>query len=269
MKSSLKWAALALGIVAALPTAAQAHRAWLLPSATVLSGEDPWITVDGAISNNLFYFEHFPLQLNGLTIIAPDGETVEAENAHSGKYRSTFDVRLNKQGTYKMAVTGESMMGSYKLNGETKRVRGTAAEPPVIPAEATDVQIRQALRRIETFTTVGSPNETALTTSGIGLEMVPLTHPNDLFAGEEAKFRLLLDGNPAANVDVEVVPGGLRYRSQLGDMKVTTDADGVFSVTWPEAGMYWLQAMVRDENGSIPGTQRTSTYTVTLEALPQ
>jgi hypothetical protein len=37
-----------------LAVPAQAHRAWLLPSATVLSGTDAWVTVDAAISNDLF-----------------------------------------------------------------------------------------------------------------------------------------------------------------------------------------------------------------------
>ena len=51
MKPMLKWTALALAIC--LPLSAQAHRAWMLPSATVLSGEEPWITVDAAVSNGI------------------------------------------------------------------------------------------------------------------------------------------------------------------------------------------------------------------------
>ncbi|MFX7306659.1 DUF4198 domain-containing protein, partial [Acinetobacter baumannii] len=86
-----------------------------------------------------------------------------------------------------------------------------------------------------------------------GLEMVPVTHPNDLAAGEEATFRLLLDGRPAAGVEVSVVPGGNRYRDRLGEMKVTTAEDGSFAVTWPGPGMYWLSASVRDANSGMPG----------------
>lgn len=83
---------LALGMGASIE--AQAHRAWMLPSATVLSGENAWVTVDGAISNNLFYFEHHPLQLNNLEILSPSGKLVEAQNQATGKYRSVFDVEL-------------------------------------------------------------------------------------------------------------------------------------------------------------------------------
>ena len=63
MKPVIKWTALALAVC--LPLSAQAHRAWMLPSATVLSGEEPWITVDAAVSNDLFYFEHVPMRQIG------------------------------------------------------------------------------------------------------------------------------------------------------------------------------------------------------------
>src|SRR5690606_27185828 len=60
MKPALKFAALALALC--LPFHAEAHRVWMLPSATVLSGNEAWVTVDGAVSNDLFYFEHVPLR---------------------------------------------------------------------------------------------------------------------------------------------------------------------------------------------------------------
>ena len=58
MKKTSLWraAALAVSLSVALPMAAHAHRAWMLPSATVLSGNEPWVTVDAAVSNDLFYF---------------------------------------------------------------------------------------------------------------------------------------------------------------------------------------------------------------------
>jgi len=77
MKLSFKWAALALAIC--VPLSANAHRTWMLPSATVLSGNDPWVTVDAAVSNDLFYFEHFPLRLDGLQVTAPDGSVAKPE----------------------------------------------------------------------------------------------------------------------------------------------------------------------------------------------
>lgn len=262
-------AAIALSVSFAAP--ADAHRMWLHPSATVLSGEDPWLTVDAAISNDLFYFEYRAMPLNGLVITAPDGSALEPQNATTGAYRSTFDVKLAQQGTYKVATIHDALFARYVENGERKRWRGAAQSfASEVPANAEDLQVTQAQRRLEVFTTVGNPTEGVFRPEGKGLELVPVTHPNDLFAGEEAQFKLLIDGAPAADLEVEVVPGGIRYRDRLDDFKATTGADGVFSVTWPAPGMYWINASYTDEKAALPqASRRNAAYTATLEVLPQ
>lgn len=256
--------ALTAAIIAAAPMAAHAHRMWMLPSATVLSGNDPWLTVDAAVSNDLFYFEHQPMRLDGVKAFAPDGTEAKIENASTGRYRSTFDVHLTQNGTYKVTTGGDMLSGSYKVGTETKRWRGVQ---PEIPAGATDAKVSQNQRRLEIFVTKGAPTTTVLAPTGKGLELVPVTHPNDLFAGEEATFKLLLDGKPAGDVEVEVVPGGIRYRDNLNDFKVKTTADGSFKVKWPEAGMYWLEAGVRGGAASVPNAERSATYITVLEVL--
>lgn len=267
MKSAIKFAAITIALC--LPLQAQAHRGWLLPSATVLSGNDSWITVDAAVSNDLFYFEHVAMRLDGLAIAAPDGTTVQPENASTGKYRSTFDVPLRQEGTYKIAIVGDGLFARYKVNGESKRWRGTVERLKEIPAGAQDVQLTQSVRRLESFVTVGAPSAKTLQPAGKGLELMPVTHPNDLFAGDTATFKLLLDGVPAAGVEVEIVPGGNRYRDTLNDMTVKTDQNGAFNVTWPAPGMYWISASVEDEKATIKNARRRAGYAATLEVLPQ
>src|SRR5690606_7031346 len=96
------------------------------------------------------------------------------------------------------------------------------------------------------------------------------THPNDLFAGEEASFRLLMNGKPVSGVEVTIIPGESRYRDTSHEIKPTTDDGGRFSVIWPTAGRYWLNAGLEDKEPSIPqATTRRASYTVTLEVLPQ
>jgi hypothetical protein len=262
-------ALLALGATAS----AQAHRAWLLPSATVLSGDDPWLSVDAAVSNDLFYFEHQPLRLDGILITAPDGTLLQPEHANTGRYRSTFDVHLTEPGTYRVASVMGGLMGSYKAEGTQKRWRGAdlAALTAALPAGASDVRVSRIDRRVETFVTVGKPSDTALHPVGVGMELLPITHPNDLFAGEEARFRLVLDGQSAAGVEVEIVRGGIRYRDQLGEVTLTTNAEGEFAYVWPEPGMYWLEATAKPETDTTQAfaVQRRAGYAVTLEVLPQ
>ena len=66
------------------PVAAQAHKAWLLPSQTVMS-QKGFITVDAAVSNDLFYFNHNPLRIDDLVVTAPDGSRVQPQNEVRGK----------------------------------------------------------------------------------------------------------------------------------------------------------------------------------------
>jgi uncharacterized GH25 family protein len=261
-------AALAFAAALAAPIAASAHRQFMLPSMTVLSGEDPWITVDAAVSNDLFVFEHMPMRLTGLIITGPDGGKVEAQNSFTGKYRTVFDVQLSKPGTYRVANVGDGLSASYKLGAETKRWRGTAAEmATAIPKEATEVKLNYSQRRVEFFVTSGAPTETALKPTGQGLELAPVTHPNDLVLGEDATFGLLIDGKPAADVEVTVAPGGVRYRDDRGEMKLKTDAAGRFTVKWPEAGFYWLEATVKGGPSPVAGAERSASYVGTFEVL--
>ena len=254
-----------------VPFGAAAHKTWLRPSQTVLAGTDPWITVDAAVSNDLFYFNHVPLRLDNLVITAPDGSKVEPQNLATGKYRNVFDVQLAQQGTYRIAVVNSGLSGSWEEDGKPKRWRGTPATfATEVPKDAKNLQVSQSLGRNETFVTNGSPNDTALAPSGEGIELVPVTHPNDLFAGEEATFRVLVDGKPAPGLEFEIVRGETRYRNAQDEIKATTDAKGEFSVTWPVAGMYWLETSTQDDRTTLPqARQRRLSYVATLEVLPQ
>ncbi|WP_119421600.1 DUF4198 domain-containing protein [Desertibaculum subflavum] len=263
--------ALLAAAILALPIAAEAHRSWLLPSATVLSGKDPWVTVDAAVSNDLFFFEHNPLRLDGLGVTGPDGKAVSAQNQSTGRFRSTFDLHLAQPGTYKLAIVNQGVFASYKVNGQTKRWRGTAQRfATEVPADAQELNVVESIRRVEAFVTAGKPTTGVFAPTGVGLELAPDTHPNDLIAKSEARFRLLFDGKPAAGAKVELVRGGIRYRDRLGDVELTTDSDGWISITWPEPGMYWMEATMRGGKAALPqAKERRATYIVTLEVLPE
>jgi uncharacterized GH25 family protein len=271
---ALKALALTGGILlAALP--AQAHRGWLLPSATVLSGNEPWVTVDAAISNDVFYFEHNAMRLDGLQVLAPDGAPAAPENPNTGRYRSSFDLKLAQKGTYKLALVNDFLFASYKLGGEAKRLRGSAdALAKDLPPQAQELQVTQQQNRVETFVTSGKPSDGVLKPTGRGLELVPVTHPNDLFVGDAAKFRFVLDGQPAAGVQVTVIAGGIRYRDKLEELQLSTDAQGEVSIRWPAPGMYWLNATLPGAargaaGGTLAQPLRRASYTATLEVLPQ
>lgn len=253
-----------------LPFSALAHKAWLLPSQTIVAGKAPWITVDAAISNDLFYFNHVPLRAESLAITAPDGSRVQAQNVATGRFRSVFDIELAQPGTYRIASLSDGLFATYDLDGEHRRWRGSVATFGELPTRATNLQVRQSVGRVETFVTNGAPNATALAPTGRGIELVALGHPNDLFAGEQAAFRVLVDGRPAAGLTITILRGATRYRNAQDELRVSSDGNGEFRITWPEAGMYWLETATEDDHSSVKqATRRRLSYVATLEVLPQ
>ncbi|MDB5712706.1 MAG: hypothetical protein JWO15_103 [Sphingomonadales bacterium] len=283
-----------------LASPALAHRQWLLPSATTFSGANDWVSVDAAVSNDLFFADHFPMRIETIKVWAPDGTAGEIANGALSHYRSTFDVRLDKPGTWKIGTASSGVSGSFKLDGVEWRVGGrggppgapatatkAASAPPSaaagtpgqpgaprpsvptvadIPANATDVVLTESSSRNEIFVTAGAPTTTVLKPSGKGLEMSPVTHPDELVANEEARFIFLVDGKPATNLKVTLIPDGKRFRDTEGAFEVTTGGDGVAAIKWPMAGMYWLNANATDARTTTPrATQRRMSYTSTLE----
>ncbi len=292
---------------------ALAHRQWLLPSGTSFSGTEEWVTVDAAVSNDLFFADHFPLRLDAVKAWAPDGTPAELQNQSTGHYRSTFDVKLDKQGTWKIGTAASSVSGSFKVDGQEWRLGGRGGPPgpggpggpgaargpaptgapgakPAgpggpggepgrpqrpsvatvadIPANATDVKLTEMSSRNEFFVTAGAPTTAVFKPTGKGLEMSPITHPDSLVSNEPGKFTFLVDGKPAANLKVTVIPGGKRYRAGEDALELTTGADGVLTVKWPTAGMYWLNATATDAHTTTPrATERRMSYISTLEVM--
>ncbi|MCS7044522.1 MAG: DUF4198 domain-containing protein [Bryobacteraceae bacterium] len=251
-----------------LAPAAEAHRMWLLPSSTVLSGTEAWVTIDAAVSNTLFVFEHRPLRLDGIVIEGPGGRRLAPSNLHTGQFRSSFDLKLDAAGTYRISVVNRSVMASWKENGEIRRWRGSPEQMSgSVPSQAEGLQVSRMEMRVETYVTLGKPSRDVLRTAGAGLEILPETHPNDLVAGEEAVFVLVRDGAPAPGTELTVALGAGRHAEKPFEQKLVSGPDGRVRIRFPAPGYYWLQATAGEGNPQSGGSR--ATCVVTLEVLPQ
>jgi hypothetical protein len=232
--------------LAGIACAAQAHRPWMIPNTTfVETDKEAWVTIDGAVSEGLFEADHMPLRLDGLTVTDPDGVTTPAPAATVGKFRSSVDIRLPKNGTYRITLA------------TTREVRGAVVH-----------------QRQDTFVTANKPSSGALKPTGVGLELVPVTHPNELRAGEKAAFRFLLNGQPLPNFPFSLTPGGVKYRGTLNEVRLSTDAKGEARFTLPAPNMYWLSARYPADAPRGPGAEgqgdaKRYSYAATLEILPE
>lgn len=123
----------AAAIAAALSTPAMAHRQWLLPSTTTLAGTSEYVTVDAAVSNDLFYADHVAIDPTQVKVWAPDGSEGKIENPARGQYRGTFDVKIDKPGTWVIGMERSGVGGTFKVGAETWRVGAMRGRPGGAP----------------------------------------------------------------------------------------------------------------------------------------
>jgi hypothetical protein len=100
----------------------------------VLSGTDQWVSFEAAVSNNLFFPNHRPVSLAQIEVRAPDGSPVELKNAVGGEIRSSFELHLEKQGTY---------MVSLKPSTGRRPANGGMGGPGAAPAAGTPASSSQ------------------------------------------------------------------------------------------------------------------------------
>jgi len=259
-------------------TATHARSLWLLPSGTTLTAADKWVTVDFGKSTAPFESSQEGMSMDNLRITAPDGTAVEPHNLLKGALRGVFDVPLAQRGTYRMTLVFDSLFARWKdaQTGNNGYWRGTSKEEfaQKVPANGKDMQAGQLLYRVEAFVTVGAPTKVptgpaADSHAGQGLEMLPVTHPNDLVADEAAQFAFLLNGQPAPDLEILVTSGGFHWRDSANVQRLKTDAQGKVTVRWPAPGMYLINASAEDDKGPLPqARQRRLTYAGTVEVLP-
>lgn len=259
---------LAVAPLLLLPLLAQAHRSFLVPSSTVLSQTtSQWVSVDAARGNDLFFFNHNALPMEGLEITSPAGASTPPAKLQQFRYKAVFEWQLTMPGTWRAAVVNEGLRVQWQESGNPKRWNGAAADfAKFVPKQAEKLSVNEVASRVETFVTMGKPTPVQLT--GKGLEVGFDTHPNDLVAGEPASFRFFQDGKPASALKISIIPGGARYRDSTQQMDLVTDEQGRLQIRWPAAGLYWMSATARVAATVPQAKGKTLSYAATLEVLP-
>ncbi len=265
----LKWIKLSLVMVLGLQlSTVYAHSRWILPSHTILSGQEPeQITFDVSISNDLFYpdiplggkpqkhrqsSKQQPSMMSGLfessylQVIKPDGEdlSLRPRLINIGR-KSVASLLLEQSGTYRVMVQSEPIVFTvFKTKqGKKGRFLGKRAQwEDKIPAGAM-VKTMSIFANVETHVTRNDLSQAALKPQGKGLELKYHTHPNELFMGEAAQFQFMLKGEPVTQpVSFTLVREGTRHRNHREPIRGKTDNTGLFSIDWPQPGFYLLEA---------------------------
>jgi cobalt/nickel transport protein len=104
---------------------------------------------------------------------------------------------------------------------------------------------------------------------GLKVEIVPITRPFGLWEGNTFKGRVLINGKPAANVDVEVEyynTKGYKYpKEALITQVVKTDDQGYFVYTVPWSGWWGFSAIT--DGGTLKNPADGKEYPLELDAV--
>ncbi|RDE06116.1 DUF4198 domain-containing protein [Sphingomonas aracearum] len=109
---------------------ASADRSFIVPSSTILAGNSNTVTFDAAGADHLFFFDHRPIAPETIIVSKPDGSPADPVTPVRTRFRTVLDVRLDQQGTWKVASRQVMVSGTLRLNGEERRVGGRGGPPP-------------------------------------------------------------------------------------------------------------------------------------------
>ncbi len=255
--------------LAALLFASQlpAHTLTVVPSHYVQSKTGSFVSVDVSASNMTFQADK-GIGLDAFYVWLPDGRKVKPAAVYQGKRKSQAEVELATDGTYRLELgNGSRYFTSYELKGERKRLMANKKERAAkLPQGAEKVVTTQGNSRALAFVTVNKPSEAVLKLQNKGLEFQFDRHPADIVAGEEVTVTLLMNGKPAAGVELDLSREGELYRNEPERKHHKTDSSGKFVFSAPVAGRYLLEASYQADIASELADKVREGFTLSFEA---
>ncbi|WP_102946520.1 DUF4198 domain-containing protein [Stenotrophomonas sp. VV52] len=223
-------------LLAALALPAAAHTPYLAPASFEVR-PDSVVTLDASFAE-AFFVPEVVFDNSEFVVTLPDGTTRAPDTVQRLKTRAVIETTLPGQtGTYRFSTGNRlgAVFRTWDLNGKP----GSSRDPAVpLPAGAKLTSHYQSLSRSEVYLTAGGPTTAALKPYGTGLELVPVTHPSDLYRGEHFDFIVQYDGKPLPNQKVEIHRALGDGARQPAPETLTTDAQGKARFALAQAGSY-------------------------------
>lgn len=291
-----KWWAGA-GLLAASQLAA-AHTPYLLP--LTFSVSRPYVSLQAGISDELFFVPEGAVRTD-YYVVNPAGARNKLDRLTHLKDYTSIEADTPEAGTYRF-VTGDEggrVTKFAKVDGAWRMVRpprnpqpaqGEMQPRPAAPAAASaparapsprfideaalpagaEVTEVLSVRRLETYVTKGAPSRGALAVTGQGLEVRPVTHPNEIFIDQGFNFDVLVDGAPVPGLEFTVYRAGNAYEDKKVFAEVKSDARGRVALKFDKAGIYLMTARYPAASNA-PLTEkpapRSYGYTMTFEVF--
>lgn len=244
----------AVVIAGFIASSSQAHTPYLAPTSFEpvmgkmasfdASFAEAFFVPEAAFNNSVFQ------------VTSPDGSSSKPDQVVVMKTRVVIEHKLEQEGTYRLS-TG-ARMGAvfviYQLDGKEKR----AMDPTeALPKGAKIKQHFQSITRADTYISRKNPSNGALKVEPQGFQILPISNPNELFAGEEFQLKILLDGKAMAEQEIKAYPANGSGKPEA--ISFNSNADGLVALKL-SAGKYLLRARYR---GPAPKGAKAPTYSHT------
>lgn len=214
-----------------------AHTPFLAP-VSFEPAHDQWVSLDAGFAE-VFFQSDVAFDNGKFQVLTPSDQWQSPTRYEEFKTRSLVEYQLKEKGTYRF-TTG-SRLGSvfrfYELNGQRKATRDANE---VLPEGAKLVDHYQSVTLAETYITYDKPTTSALKPYGKGLEIVSITHPSDIYAGDKFALKILFDGKPVAGKEVSVFIAQDGNEHEKASAKATTNNQGEAEFAFAGQGVYLL-----------------------------
>lgn len=236
------WTAATMLAAVATAGSALADSPYLRPNIFDASGLDR-VTVEAGFTDDIFA-GRVAMRSDHWNVFGPNGET-RISNVTYLNQVSVFEVATPADGTYRISSGRREGRIGRMYRSATAGWKFVGEENGVTVPEADQVET-QSITVADVYVTRGEGREIPAA-RGTGVEVIPVTHPAEIVAGENAVFQLLIDGQPRAGLPITVFREAGRYDGRLVEADVVSGPDGRFLVRPSAPGAYLTLIRYRGE----------------------
>jgi uncharacterized GH25 family protein len=242
---------------------AQAHMPYLLPNTFDATARDH-VSVIASFTEMPFVAD-VVMKSERYAVITPGGKTLPITQVNYLQDLAAFEVATVEEGVYRI-TSGERLGRKSRMYAKTDGSWEFIGEHSDVPANVQVVEV-QSVTTADVYVVHGAANATALTPTGVGIELKLLSSPALITARLPMQAELLFQGKPLADAEVTFYRGALDSMGGGLEFSRKSDAHGKLVFTVPVAGTYL--ALIRHRTESPAGAEtpwRSYTYTLTFAA---
>ncbi|MEO1339303.1 MAG: DUF4198 domain-containing protein, partial [Myxococcota bacterium] len=194
-----------------------------------------------------------------LWVNGPDSEKKAPSFVYTGKTRTLAEIKLEKPGTYRITANEPEEYWSKLIEG--KKTRWVPLAGDRLAGKKVEISKRYWSQSVA-YVTVGKPTNDVLASDSAPLELIPTEHPSQLSDNKPFRIRVLANGKPLSDREIEVFGDATNGHEALFTVK--SDSKGYAQIRGLKPGRYLLST--RHEIPS-PSDSKADAYVYSINLM--